>query len=64
MCKAYTYDTYGRVSTAKETVDGCAYQNSFSYNFYGEDYPSRFCTRKRGNTPSGFTGNYHQVRTW
>ncbi|MFZ1526144.1 MAG: SpvB/TcaC N-terminal domain-containing protein, partial [Saprospiraceae bacterium] len=42
----YTYDSYGRVSTKKETVDGIAHITTFTYNIYDDitsvEYPSLF----------------------
>ena len=42
----YTYDSFGRVTSLKETVDGSAHTTSYGYNTYGDvvttTYPSGF----------------------
>jgi RHS repeat-associated protein len=44
----YSYDNFGRLQLAKETVDGSIYQTSYGYNAYGDvtatTYPSGFGT--------------------
>lgn len=44
----YTYDTYDRVATITETIDGSAYTTTYTYNNYGDIasvlYPSGFGT--------------------
>jgi RHS repeat-associated protein len=44
----YTYDAFGRLQTAKQTVDAAAYTTTYGYNLYGDVtsvlYPSGFGT--------------------
>ncbi len=46
----YAYDSYGRLTTSTETIDGTAYTTSYTYNTYGDITSKSF--------PSGFGTNH------